>query len=326
MKSVTIPAGVKTIDSGTFNKCSALESIELPEGLTTLGSQAFMNCSALKSVRIPDGVTAIPNETFAYCSVLETVELPSALKTIGNMGFYKNNALRSISFPETLETIGTNSFDECHSLADVTIDIPVVTDYSFRDCGCTTIVLGEKVTEVGRNAFYGYSDESGNVKSITCRAQTPPELGQTPFDGIGKNVEGKKYLYVPAASYEAYEKEWASVIGQGYILEDISDQELTDGVWYRVSREEKWTTTMPDTFSALYVRTVGEQTISAEALQSVVARLAAQSAPRRSISARPTMFPPNSLPCWPVMRSWAESVSSKIRRRSPTGLSKGVRR
>ena len=36
---------------------------------------------------------------------------------------------------------------------------------------------------------------------------------------------------------------------------------------------------MPDTFSALYVRTVGEQTISAEALQSVVARLAAQSAP-----------------------------------------------
>lgn len=25
--------------------------------------------------------------------------------------------------------------------------------------------------------------------------------------------------------------------------------------------------------------------------------------PRRSISARPTMFPPNSLPCWPVMRS-----------------------
>ena len=83
-------------------------------------------------------------------SVLETVELPSALKTIGNMGFYKNNALRSISFPETLETIGTNSFDECHSLADVTIDIPVVTDYSFRDCGCTTIVLGEKVTEVRR--------------------------------------------------------------------------------------------------------------------------------------------------------------------------------
>ena len=279
LKSVTIPAGVKTIDSGAFNKCSSLESIELPEGLTTLGSQAFMNCSALKSVRIPDGVTAIPNETFAYCSVLETVELPSALKTIGNMGFYKNNALRSISFPETLETIGTNSFDECHSLADVTIDIPVVTDYSFRDCGCTTIVLGEKVTEVGRNAFYGYSDESGNVKSITCRAQTPPELGQTPFDGIGKNVEGKKYLYVPAASYEAYEKEWASVIGQGYTLEDISDQELTDGVWYRVSREEKWTTTMPDTFSALYVRTVGEQTISAEALQSVVARLAAQSAP-----------------------------------------------
>ena len=69
------------------------------------------------------------------------------------------------------------------------------------------------------------------------------------------------------------------MIGQGYILEDISDQELTDGVWYRVSREEKWTTTMPDTFSALYVRTVGEQTISAEALQSVVARLAAQSAP-----------------------------------------------
>lgn len=89
------------------------------------------------------------------------------------------------------------------------------------------------------------------------------------------------------------------MIGQGYILEDISDQELTDGVWYRVSREEKWTTTMPDTFSALYVRTVGEQTISARRCSPSSPDSRRSRRPRRSISARPTMFPPNSLPCWP---------------------------
>ena len=68
----------------------------------------------------------------------------------------------------------------------------------------------------------------------------------------------QKILYVPAASYDAYETAWTDVTSQGYALQDINDQQLTDGIYYRASRETDWVPTLPATFTALYVRTVGD--------------------------------------------------------------------
>lgn len=139
--------------------------------------------------------------------------------------------------------------------------------------------MGDKVKSIGRNAFI--SNGGNAVASITCHAATPPVLGSSAFGSVGGTVAGKKYVYVPAESFDAYEKEWAVLTNtNGYIFEDISNQELTDGVWYRASREEEWTTSMPQSFPALYVRTVGENTIiSAEAFAEIVAKISAQQTP-----------------------------------------------
>ena len=93
-------------------------------------------------------------------------------------------------------------------------------------------------------------------------------------------MEGKKILYVPAASYDAYETAWTDVTSQGYALQDINDQQLTDGIYYRASREADWVPTLPATFTALYVRTVGDDAaLTASQFNTLVTKISAQSAP-----------------------------------------------
>ena len=132
------------------------------------------------------------------------------------------------------------------------------------------------MTSIGRNAFISAS----NLQTITCRAENAPSLGNSAFGSAGSKVEGAKILYVPAASYDAYETAWTDVTSQGYALQDINDQQLTDGIYYRASREADWVPTLPATFTALYVRTVGDDAaLTASQLNTLVTKISAQSAP-----------------------------------------------
>ena len=296
LASVDIPATVTTIVGYSFQNCTVLKDIALPKGLTTLGANAFNSCKALEAVVIPAGITEIDDKTFHQCSNLTSVTLPEGLKTLGDDVFYQCAKLEDVTLPASLETIGARTFGGCNAFTKVAINVADVHEYSFWDCkGLTSIELGDKVKSIGRNAFI--SNGGNNVASITCHAAVPPVLSPNAFGSVGGSVAGKKYVYVPAASFDAYEKAWAELSGtNGYIFEDISNQELTDGVWYRASREEEWTTSIPQSFPALYVRTVGETAvISAEALTAIVTRVSAQQTPvtldLRSAKYAETEFP-----------------------------------
>ncbi|MBR5167912.1 MAG: leucine-rich repeat protein [Salinivirgaceae bacterium] len=65
IKSVTLPSGLTTIPSSTFNGCSSLEKIVIPDGVTTIESQAFQSCSSLTEIIIPATVTVITNYAFS---------------------------------------------------------------------------------------------------------------------------------------------------------------------------------------------------------------------------------------------------------------------
>lgn len=277
LKRVTLPEGLTAIGANCFRECSKLESIDLPSTVHTLGKLAFYNCKALTSAVIPEGVETIPQSLFANCSALTTINMPSKVKDIGEEAFYQCSKLQDVTLPETLETIGARSFGGCNAFTRIVINIPEITEYSFWSCAnVTSIDLGEKVTSIGRNAFITAS----NLQTITCRAKNAPSLASGAFGSAGSKVEGKKILYVPAASYDAYETAWTDVISQGYALQDINDQQLTDGIYYRASREADWVPTLPATFTALYVRTVGDDAaLTASQFNTVITKISAQSAP-----------------------------------------------
>lgn len=276
LNDVTLPSTLKSIESSAFEK-TGLKEITIPESVTTLEDGLFNTCKSLERVQLPDALTEIPKKLCYQCSALTTINMPSKVKDIGEEAFYQCSKLQDVTLPETLETIGARSFGGCNAFTRIVINIPEITEYSFWSCAnVTSIDLGEKVTSIGRNAFITAS----NLQTITCRAKNAPSLASGAFGSAGSKVEGKKILYVPAASYDAYETAWTDVISQGYALQDINDQQLTDGIYYRASREADWVPTLPATFTALYVRTVGDDAaLTASQFNTVITKISAQSAP-----------------------------------------------
>lgn len=276
LTSATLPSTLKSMESEAFSS-TGLKEITIPEGVTSLGNNLFNACKSLESVQLPDALTAIPSKLCYNCSALTTVNMPSKLETVGSDAFYQCSKLQDVTFPETLQSLDERSFGGCSAFTRIIIDIPAIANYAFWNCAnVTSIDLGEKVTSIGRNAFISAS----NLQTITCRAENAPSLGNSAFGSAGSKVEGAKILYVPAASYDAYETAWTDVTSQGYALQDINDQQLTDGIYYRASRETDWVPTLPATFTALYVRTVGDDAaLTASQFNTVITKISAQSAP-----------------------------------------------
>lgn len=277
LSSVKLPDTLTEIQRNAFYNCKGLKEITLPESVVTLGDYLFSGCSALKSVHLPDGLTAIPNRAFYSCSVLEELNMPSSLKSIGSYAFWNCYLLPDVTLPETLETIGEYSFYNCRSFTHIRLDIETVPAFAFYGSNMTSIELSEKVKTLGRAAF----TMNYYLQSITCRATEVPDHDSSSYNSFnqaGTKVEGKKYLYVPAASYDAYQSEWADIIALGYTLEDINEQVLDEGIYYRTSRESDWTAALPSgSFSEFYIKTVGDDSIiSQSALADIAERIAAQ--------------------------------------------------
>jgi len=195
LKSITIPASVKTIGIGAFFKCEALTTVNFAAGskLETISGWAFEDCAALTAIAIPAGVTEIGDYAFFECSSLKTVSFAagSKLASIGEAAFNGCEALTGIAIPAGVTSIGAYAFNDCRALATVSfaagskltaiglqafmncsvltgIAIPagvtVIEDKTFENCGSLATVsfaAGSKLTTIGVNAFHGPSQLTG---------------------------------------------------------------------------------------------------------------------------------------------------------------------
>ncbi len=65
LRSVTLPASLRTINRGAFNGCTSLIDVEISEGLTTIQVGAFRNCTSLRTITLPRSVRTIEPGAFA---------------------------------------------------------------------------------------------------------------------------------------------------------------------------------------------------------------------------------------------------------------------
>lgn len=70
IKSIQIPASVKTLKEGAFRNCSNLTSVTLNEGLVSIGENAFSGCSQIKKITIPKTVTIVGKNAFQEMDML----------------------------------------------------------------------------------------------------------------------------------------------------------------------------------------------------------------------------------------------------------------
>lgn len=163
-----------------------------------VGSSAFSDCTTVTSVILPESVTTIGDYAFDGCEGLKTIEMPG-VKTIGNWSFRNCYVLENVKFPNTLTSIGNFAFDKNRMM--VKIDLP------------------ESLTNLGGFVFEGIPD----VKTVICRATTPPEIKKGYLDGeeIYTIFEDTDYgtvdLYVPEESIKAYQ----SLLGWSYFKDRI---------------------------------------------------------------------------------------------------------
>ena len=154
--SITIPDGVKNINSYAFSGCTLLCRVVISDGVASIGDSAFKGCTNLTDVKIPDGITVIDRSTFQDCTSLTEIDIPNSVITIGNSAFEGCTSLTEIDIPNSVTTIGNYAFEGCTSLTSVVIpdSVTSIGSYAFYECtGLKSVVIGDGVTNIGNSAF-----------------------------------------------------------------------------------------------------------------------------------------------------------------------------
>lgn len=148
-KVVTIPEGIKELDSCLFWDNHNIEEIVLPDSLISMGGDTFYNCINLRKVNIPKNVKHMGNNPFAgcpyiniineskhfhfengvlynndytrliYCSISKKekdYKVNEHTRIIGKHAFYLCNNLEKIILPSSLVKLENNPFSGCEKL------------------------------------------------------------------------------------------------------------------------------------------------------------------------------------------------------------------
>ena len=149
LRTVELPATLKTIKSSAFKGCTNLGGIVIPDGVTHIGDEAFYNNVRLTSIEFADNssLQEIGDFAFANCSRLREITLPSSLESINGTVFSGAKLLRSINVAE-----GNEYFS---SVDGVLFNITQSTLIAYPNGRkADTYFIPDTVRTVGEYAFY----------------------------------------------------------------------------------------------------------------------------------------------------------------------------
>ena len=170
---ININEGTVGIASSAFENCTGLVGVKFPNSVTVIGYNAFQSCSDLVSIKIPNSVTTIFSGTFRYCTALTSIEIPNSVTYIANYSFVGCLSLTTLEIPNSVKSIS---------------------HYVFDGCGLKSVVIGNSVTSIGRDAFQNCEE----IEDVYCYSASPPECDDNTFTNYGGT------LHVQAASVAAY--------------------------------------------------------------------------------------------------------------------------
>jgi len=225
--SVVLPATLKSIELWAFARSSPSSEIILPSSLKIIKNEVFIkmttdkldfsNCNQLEELGI--GVFSEINLTqndeldFSRCSNLTRflshgengsfagfegrVILPQNLKVLPQLTFSKFKG--SVVLPATLESIELWAFARSSPSSEIILpsSLNTIGRESFINSAIKEICLPASLQKIENSAFSGCTQ----LIKITSINPTPPQLGNTVFNGVDKQT---CKLYVPEASIPLY--------------------------------------------------------------------------------------------------------------------------
>ena len=261
LSSITIPDGVKTLNtrclSTCFNltsvslpqtvihsgyevmsHCTSLKSVELPEKLD-MGYGMFSNCYSIEDVTLPKNLQTLRKSTFFRCGCLENIYIPESVTKIENNAF-ASSGLISVTLPVGLKSIGKSSFGSCSNLCNIRYSdgteysselvfkegLEIIDDQAFLGCRqITSVHIPSTVTKIGSGAL-----TTAGVQSISVAEGNPYYFTVEGFTGI---IESSSGTLVSGAINSTVIPAEATRIGDyAYCYLSISSVDLHDKITY----------------------------------------------------------------------------------------------
>ena len=196
LTSITIPEGVKTLGTWSFDNCPELTTVVLPSTLNEIGNYAFEACTNLSEIALPESLTFIGKDVFVNTALYNNQTggvylsgwllgyngelageyvIADGTKYIADNVFHNCSGLTSIEIPNSVTSIGNYAFDDCTGLKSVRMGngITSIGERAFYNCsGLTSIEIPNSVTRIGDYAFY---DCSGLVSVVIPNGLTSIE-------------------------------------------------------------------------------------------------------------------------------------------------------
>ncbi len=152
--SVSLPAGLTTIDSNSF-EMTEIEEITIPEGVTTIGNSAFMSCSYLRTVAIPSTVTCIEYYAFYGTAIEDLTYNAVSCEFLSYDDYVLPNTLTNVTLGESVEVIPSYFISECANVASIELPAGVrsIGNMAFKNCTSLT-----NISVAGSNPYYAVVD------------------------------------------------------------------------------------------------------------------------------------------------------------------------
>lgn len=174
LTSVTLPAGLTSIDERCFYDCTSLESLTIPASVTTIGQQAFYGCTGLGTLDFSQtALTTIGQDAFRGCTAVINISLPSGITSVGSNAFRDCTLLTAIDLSgATITEIPTSMCEECHALSSILLPATVtsISDWAFYNCkALTSLDLSQmSFTAIPKAMCYGCEQLSMLRLPATC--------------------------------------------------------------------------------------------------------------------------------------------------------------
>lgn len=146
---------LKTIGSGAFSGCTALESVTIPESVSSVGDSAFYGCCSLKEAVFSERVTEIESNTFYNCTSLEKLCIPN-VQRVGENAFTGCNSIKVLAMP--MDVYSCFSYDQIVELEITSGTIPYGA-FSYKAASLRKVTIGSGVKEIEGYPFDGCSIE-----------------------------------------------------------------------------------------------------------------------------------------------------------------------
>ena len=156
LKTLVIGGETTTIQSTTFQGCTALTNVTFNEGnkVSSIGTSAFASCTSLTGIDIPHAVTVIEQSVFNGCRSLKSVTMGDNVTGIGITAFY-NTALTTFNFPSALTSIGQSAFENSQLTGNIELPtaLTAIGTQAFAGTQLTGVSIPASVTSIGQGAF-----------------------------------------------------------------------------------------------------------------------------------------------------------------------------